>query len=239
MKFGLIGTPISTSLSPKLFSSSYPKHFSNGEEEIWAYDLLEEPTFEASIRRFEEGGYKAINVTAPYKEPAAAYAQIKSPEVERIGAANILVRTERGIEAHNSDYLGLRLLMADIPAGTKTLVVGYGGAAKAVVAAARDCGLDVVICNRTVSRPEVRPLSELRALAADAQVVIYTLAMAIEGIEAFAGKTVIEANYKTPALREIAGRYISGREWLMAQAQTGYELMSGEKPDIELLRQSI
>lgn len=239
MKFGLIGIPIRTSLSPKLFSSAYPNHFRDGESGRWCYDLLEEETFEASVRRFEEGGYDAINVTAPYKEPAAAYAHIKAPEVIRIGAANILVRTVNGIEAHNSDYLGLRLLLAGISEGTRTLVVGYGGAAKAAVAAAADSGLDVVICNRTIARDGIRPLSELPTLAAESEVIIYTLAMAVDGIEACKGKTVIEANYKTPALNEIAGRYISGKEWLIAQARTGYELMSGEKPDTELLKHSI
>ncbi|MBR1959386.1 MAG: hypothetical protein IKA34_02310, partial [Bacteroidales bacterium] len=71
MKFGLIGHPIAHSLSPALFKAGYDSRY--------PYQLIEGADFEDSYRRFLEG-YDGINVTAPFKEPAFAKADILSPE---------------------------------------------------------------------------------------------------------------------------------------------------------------
>ncbi|MBP1588501.1 MAG: hypothetical protein ILO53_08915, partial [Clostridia bacterium] len=63
-----------------------------------------------------------------------------------------------------------------------------------------------------------------------ADVVIYTLPRAVEGIDRIDCAHLLEANYKDPCL---AGRpgYIPGSAWLLMQAVTGYALMTGEAPD--------
>ncbi len=264
-RYGLIGYPIAHSGSPALFRQAY-----GGK---WSYDLIENPSFEEAWQAFLDG-YDAINITAPFKEKAAAKADIQSPEVQSIGAANIAVKTRCGIKVFNSDYLGVRMLLEELGAANGTVengvqeavgeplrvaVVGYGGAGKAAVAAAKDMGLEVQVFNRSDhGLPFVRPLAELPEARAD--LLIYSLPMLVPEMNTWLEKmeqgTVpsprycIEANYRDPVLKPYsqshssvspesgsrtsilpaAVSYIPGERWLMAQAVTGYELLTGEKP---------
>ena len=97
-RFGLIGYPASHSLSPSLFRAAY------GEK--YAYDIIENPDFDAAYGKFL-GEYDGVNVTAPFKELAAARADILSPECRRTGAANLLVKSPDGIKAFNTDCFGV------------------------------------------------------------------------------------------------------------------------------------
>ena len=208
-KFGLIGHPIAHSLSPALFTAAYGGRY--------AYDLIETPDFDEAWRRFL-AGYRAINVTAPFKGDAFARVDWRSPECERAGATNLVVKTPEGTKAYNSDYRGVKALLA--PLGCRSVaVVGYGGAGKAALAAAEDLGLDT----RLYRHAEV-------AGGVQADVVVYTLPRAVEGIDRIDCAHLLEANYKDPCL---AGRpgYIPGSAWLLMQAVTGYALMTGEEPD--------
>lgn len=103
-EFGLIGDPISHSASPRLFSTAY-----NGR---YGYDLIEGKYFEESYSRFLRS-YKAINVTAPFKEAAYEKADIVSGPCSLIGAANILVKTDKGVACHNSDFTGIIIALAE------------------------------------------------------------------------------------------------------------------------------
>ncbi len=208
-KFGLIGHPIAHSLSPALFTAAYGGRY--------VYDLIETPDFDEAWRRFL-AGYRAINVTAPFKGDAFARVDWRSPECERAGATNLVVKTPEGTKAYNSDYRGVKALLA--PLGCRSAaVVGYGGAGKAALAAAEDLGLDT----RLYRHAEV-------AGGVQADVIIYTLPRAVEGIDRLDCAHLLEANYKDPCL---AGRpgYIPGSSWLLMQAVTGYALMTGEEPD--------
>ena len=119
-RFGLIGHPIAHSLSPALFTAAYGGKY--------AYDLIETPDFDEAWRRFL-AGYKAINVTAPFKGDAFARVDWKSPECGRVGATNLVVKTPDGTKAYNSDYRGVKALLE--PLGCRTAaVVGYGGAGR-------------------------------------------------------------------------------------------------------------
>ena len=101
-------------------------------------------------------------------------------------------------------------------------------AAEAAQAAAADCGFDVKVYHHDEVGQGVT-----------ADLIIYTLPSAVEGIEKFRCNCLIEANYRNPSFcegmvdglnGEKAG-YVSGKDWLLAQAQCGYELMTGEKLD--------
>ena len=102
--FGLIGHPIEHSQSPKLFETAY-----HGK---YGYDLIKGQYFEESYSKFLKG-YKAVNVTAPFKEKAYEKADIVSGPVALTGAANILVKTPEGVSAHNSDFTGVILTVAE------------------------------------------------------------------------------------------------------------------------------
>ena len=261
-RYGLIGYPIAHSGSPALFRQAY-----GGK---WPYDLIENPSFDEAWQAFLDG-YDAINITAPFKEKAAMRADIQSPEVQSIGAGNIALKTRCGVKVFNSDYLGVRMLLeelggtaesdvrAAVGAPLRVVVIGYGGAGKAAVAAARDAGMEVAVFNRSDHGLSfIHPLAELPE--ADADIILYSLPMLVPEMSAWMGRVragevpcpryCIEANYRDPVLAPYSEShssvspesdsrtsllpadttYIPGERWLMAQAVTGYELLTGEKP---------
>ncbi|MBO4427853.1 MAG: hypothetical protein J5771_05180 [Bacteroidales bacterium] len=104
-RFGLIGHPLAGSGSPALFAKAYGGR--------WPYDLIEGADFEASWQKFLDG-YRAINITAPFKE--LAFAKVGGgvdPSCKEIGAINIAVKTPDGIRGYNSDFLGVRKVLLD------------------------------------------------------------------------------------------------------------------------------
>ena len=239
-KFGLIGRPIAHSLSPALFKAAYDGKY--------AYDLIEGGDFETSYRRFIEE-YDAINVTAPFKEAAFAKADILSEECASTGATNLLVKTPEGIKAYNSDFLGVRMWLSEVTEdlkGVKILIVGLGGAGKAAAAAAESLGMDVIRMNRTVRDSQTHPLDDFRKCFRKANIIIYNIPAAIPELKELTDsdfnedkpKLILEANYKDPSLRETMESfgskavYTGGETWLLYQAMTGYEILTGEKPDL-------
>ena len=245
-RFGLIGHPIAHSLSPALFKAGY--------EGRYPYELIEGENFEESYRKFLEE-YDGINVTAPFKELAFAKADILSSECESVGATNLLVKTPQGVKAFNSDFLGVRMWLEEVAAEVLTekksvLIVGLGGAGKAAAAAAESLGMKVVRMNRTVRDEKTRPLDDFKECFREADIIIYNIPTAIQALNELTDKDftpgkpkfILEANYKDPSFgKEILAkmqtanplaRYTGGKTWLLYQAVTGYEIFTGEKPDL-------
>ena len=222
-EFGLIGYHAAGSLSPALFRAAYGGR--------WPYEIIEEEDFDKAFKRFIEGDFRAVNVTAPHKKSAADAADRRSPEVGCIGAANILVKGQDGlVEAYNSDCSAVRLLVEDLPDVTTAVVVGLGGAGRAALYACTQCGYKTSFLHHD-------ELSD--GLCAD--LVIYTLPCAVPGTADITCRYLLEANYLSPACSALPGidHYIGGRRWLLAQAITGYPLMTGEEPDADAMMAAI
>lgn len=247
LKFGLIGHPIGHSLSPALFKAGYDGKYT--------YDLIETHDFEEAYQRFTDG-YDGINVTAPFKEQALSKADIISEECVLTGAANILVKTPEGIAAYNSDFRGLRSLLSGMNIKS-VLIAGYGGAGKAARAASESLGFDTVVLNRTAYNPDIMPLGNFMEQFLKADITIYNLPVRIPEIDKLtqddiAGcgpKIILEANYRKPSFDKTTIEnwkrinpeieYIDGRSWLLAQAVTGYELFTGEVPNVEAMSEEL
>ena len=245
MKFGLIGYPIAHSMSPAIFKAGYDGKY--------PYDLIEEQDFEKAYQRFLTE-YDGINVTAPFKETALHKADIVSEECRIIGATNLLVKSPEGVTAYNSDYRGLVLLLETLRPEDRghyrALIVGMGGAGKAAAAAARTLGYETILMNRTQFNPDIMSLSAFREEFRKADIIIYNLPVAIPQLEELTEedftsarpKILLEANYRNPSFSKAmidkamnaspAFRYIKGEAWLLYQAVAGYELFTGEKPDL-------
>lgn len=149
--FGLLGRRLGHSWSPRI-------HTSLGSA---PYALFErEPDeVEPFVR---EGAWQGLNVTIPYKRDAARLADERSVRVERLGAANTLVRRPDGtIYAENTDVLGFSLMLQrfcerrlgtsaeHLLSGRSALVLGSGGASAAVRAALEDAGARVSVISRS------------------------------------------------------------------------------------------
>lgn len=203
-KFGLIGYPIAHSQSPALFRAAYGG--------AYPYELIEEADFDTAYQRFLSD-YEGINVTTPFKEPAYCRADILSEEVMLIRAANLLVKTDEGVKAYNSDYLAVKKWLtetiAKFPAGNKpcVLIAGCGGAGKAAAIASGSLGLHTTLTNRTKEKAleiianiqkassegftdiseelfEFQPITDFAGLFSEADIVIYTLPVPIKELSA-------------------------------------------------------
>ncbi|MBR2063100.1 MAG: hypothetical protein IJ971_00210 [Bacteroidales bacterium] len=132
----------------------------------------------------------------------------------------------------------------------KVLIVGLGGAGKAAAAAADSLGMEVVRMNRTIRDDSMRPLSDFVRCFREADIVIYNIPSAIPGLNDLTDndfnpgkpKFIMEANYKDPSFDETLRKrmkkanpmaeYTGGRTWLLYQALTGYQIFTGETPDL-------
>jgi len=161
---------------------------------------------------FISGGYQAVNVTAPFKEAAFLRADFPSEVVRRVRAANILIQRDEGVFAFNSDYLGVKKLIGALEGVQTVAVIGLGGAGRAALASSEDLGFET----SSYHHDEI-------AAGVSADLIIYTLPRACEGCKKLKCEYLLEANYLNPCLEGHEG-YISGREWLRCQAETGFPL---------------
>ena len=139
----------------------------------------------------------------------------------------------------------------DIEEKTTVLIVGMGGAGKAAAEAARSLGCEVILMNRTQYSDEIRPLGEFKEAFKVADIVIYNLPVRLPELDTISKedfiegkpKNILEANYRNPSfdkdlIQKLEGmhpqiRYTGGETWLLLQALTGYEIFTGQKPDLE------
>ena len=131
-RLAVIGHPVAHSRSPAMQNAALAA-LGLGEE--WSYEAIDvaPEDFEERLRGMAAEGFLGVNVTVPHKQAALALADVPSEVAQEIGAANTLVFAEGEIQAHNTDGAGLLAALPGPPLDSRTLVLGAGGAARAVV----------------------------------------------------------------------------------------------------------
>ena len=145
--FGLVGRKLSHSYSPQI-------HRQIGEAAGRTYDYLLFEKEPEELEAFIKGGeWEGLNVTVPYKEAVIPFLDELSEEAAAVGAVNTIVRKDGRLIGYNTDYYGfMHTLDANHVqvGGAKCLVLGSGGASKAVCAVLRDMGAgQVVVMSRS------------------------------------------------------------------------------------------
>lgn len=152
---GLIGDPVEHTKSPAIHNFIAQKL--NDNVVYVPFHVKGEGLADAVAGAYDLG-ILGMNVTVPHKQSVMREACDVDTAALEIGAVNTLVRTENGYKGYNTDYLGfireLRAVSAD-PAGSDVIVLGAGGAAKAVVYALEKLGAaHLYILNRSRQRAE-------------------------------------------------------------------------------------
>ncbi len=155
---GVVGTPIAHSKSPLLHRHWLETYGLKGfyvPMEVATGDL------ELVLRTLPKAGFVGVNVTIPHKETVLKIADDVSERASRIGAANTIVyRGDGTIQADNTDGYGfLQNLQEGAPDWRANerpaLILGAGGAARAVIVALLDAGVpEIMLTNRTRARAE-------------------------------------------------------------------------------------
>jgi shikimate dehydrogenase len=126
-----------------------------GMDADWSYEAIEVSPdgFEERVRAMPAEGFVGANVTVPHKGAALSVADELTETAREIGAANTLVFEDgEVVRAHNTDAEGFLRALPASPAGARALVLGAGGAARAVVWALARAGVEVDVWNRTELR---------------------------------------------------------------------------------------
>jgi shikimate dehydrogenase len=137
----VIGHPVAHSRSPALFAA-----FARATGIALRYEAVDVPPeqLDAMLRRWRaDRTFVGCNVTLPHKERALALADRVEPAAQDCGAANVLTRDGTALVAGNTDVAGIEAALGQhgvMLAGSRVTILGAGGAARAVAAAARDNG---------------------------------------------------------------------------------------------------
>lgn len=190
--FGVFGDPIAHSLSPIMHNSAFS---AIGMDCIYHAFKVRPDKLEKAILGAEAMGFGGLNLTVPLKEVAVKLDCIKlDPLAERIGAVNTIVFGETGeIKGYNTDGLGAKQALREAAVeirGSKIVVAGAGGAARAIAFQLAADSAEIIVINRTEGRAielaqdisaaalpgkvEGRGLSGLKTLLQDADVLINT-----------------------------------------------------------------
>ncbi len=152
---GVIGDPVEHSRSPQMHNAAFAKA---GLDYVYVPFHVRPTDLADAIAGFKAINVVGINVTLPHKQAVISYLTSISREAELIGAVNTLTFTDEGIHGDNTDAPGvLRALEENrnmsVPVGKNVVVLGAGGAARAVVVALALVGVaSITIANRTVEK---------------------------------------------------------------------------------------
>lgn len=146
--YGLIGFPLGHSFSSRFFTEKFEKEHIDAEYLNFEIDDILEIR---QVILFNQH-LKGLNVTIPYKEKVIPFLDVIAPEAEQIGAVNV-IRVERKpgdmyffrLIGYNTDYIGFKASLTPLLQETmhrKALILGTGGASKAVAQALTDLGIE-------------------------------------------------------------------------------------------------
>ena len=151
-KFGLIGKNISYSFSPKYFTEKFSK-LGLTNFKYFNFDIPEIEEF-PFILYHKEHEFKGLNVTIPYKESIMRYLNEIDDEAKEIGAVNtIKITDDNRLIGYNTDVYGFQKSIEPFITSNhkKALILGTGGASKAIAFAFKKMGIEFKFVSRKVS----------------------------------------------------------------------------------------
>lgn len=146
-KFGLIGYPLGHSFSKKYFSEKFEKE----QIEDCQYELYEIPQAGELKKILQDNPeLEGINVTIPYKQDVIGMMDDLDEACAEIGAVNCIQLKNGRLKGYNTDYIGFRDSLTNwLGKAPNALVLGTGGASKAVKHAFKDLGVEFLAVSRT------------------------------------------------------------------------------------------
>ncbi len=171
--YGVVGHPIGHSLSPTMQNAAFSASGLNA-----IYLAFETRDIEGCLKGVRALGLRGMSVTLPHKSAVIPLLDKVDGLAKRIGAVNTIVNDEGGLTGYNTDAVGaLNTLAKKTELSGKTcLIIGAGGAARAIGFILKENGVEVEVANRSVERGRALalslacpfiPLDELEETAAD------------------------------------------------------------------------
>ncbi|MBU0480583.1 MAG: shikimate dehydrogenase [Proteobacteria bacterium] len=253
--YGIMGFPVSHTLSPAMHNRAFAER---GLNNVYVPFAVEDVA--GALQGFRVLGIRGLSVTVPYKEQVIPFLDEIDPVAARIGAVNTLVVDGKKIRGLNTDWLGAnRALGEALPlAGSRVLILGAGGSARAIGFGLLEAGAGIVVASRTPERGqrlavdlgcEWCSLEAAGAVEADALVNATSVGMApgAEKTPMVAGSLknfpvvmdIVYSPIETRLLKEATAagcRVINGLEMLLYQGAAQFEIWTGREAPLEIMR---
>ncbi len=257
---GVVGWPVEHSLSPRLHGY-WLEHY--GIDGAYVPLAVRPEAFARALRGLADLGFQGVNVTLPHKEAALEACDEVDGLAQRIGAVNTVTLADGRLVGSNSDAFGfMENLRQALPGWAATaapaVVLGAGGAARAVAAALLEAGApEIRLANRTAARAEalaaalggplrVIPWEHRAAALEGAGLLVNTTTLGMHGqamldidlahLPPEAPVTdIVYVPLETPLLGAARARgnpAVDGLGMLLHQARPGFEAWFGVRPEV-------
>jgi shikimate dehydrogenase len=266
---GIIGNPLGHTLSPIMHNAAFKEL---GVNYVYLSFEIHENELKNNLDLLKEKGFRGLSVTHPFKIKVMNYLDDIDEEAKEIGAVNTIVNDVGKLKGYNTDSFGaleaMRRNGVDIEkGGKKFLILGAGGAARALTVPLVKRGNEVMIVNRTHQRGEelaqmLKKFGKAEALTLDEIDVV------MDGVEILINCTpvgmkdgpegsplptklirkdiiVFDMVYSpkdTPLLlaaKELGAKVIYGYEMFIHQGAKAFELWTGESAPAEVMRKIV
>lgn len=172
--FGLVGRNIGYSFSKKYFTEKFQKQeLKNFHYENFDMQSIEElPVVIGNTK-----GLRGLNVTIPYKEEVIPLLSKLSKTARIIGAVNTIAITKKGLKGYNTDHYGFKKALKPLlkEHHQRALILGTGGASKAVAYALRSLQIDYDFVSRNATTDTIYSYDQLdEAIFGEYQIIINT-----------------------------------------------------------------
>ena len=258
---GVLGWPLEHTLSPVLHAAAFRQM---GLDWVYLAWPVEPEDLGDAIAGLRALGALGANVTMPHKETVMGFLDELSGDARTVGAVNTVQRIGRRLVGHNTDVDGFRHFLegdAGLDAsGMRVLVLGAGGAARAVVRALDGLGAaELAVAARNVDkgsklvelagRAQGKALSweDATATAADYDMVVNATPVGtgdgdpLPNVEWRSGHVVVDLVYEPPSTNLVERARAGGaRAWggigmLVHQAAAAFQIWTGQDPPLETM----
>jgi len=256
--YGIIGNPVRHSLSPLLHNRAFRRMGVNA-----LYLAFEVIDLKDALRGIKGLGIRGVSVTIPFKTEVVSLLDEVEETARKIGAVNTILNREGRLIGYNTDWHGaMEALEQRVNlSGKKVLLLGAGGAARAIGFGLREKGSQVVIVNRSTDK--AKKLAEelgfvyqpwLSVGTLDPEVIINATSVGMYPDDQESpfpkeilkeGMTVMDIVYRplrTRLLQEAQERgclTIDGLEMLARQGARQFEIWTGKRPDVKKIKENL
>lgn len=256
--YGIMGNPVSHSLSPAMHNAAF-QHL--GLNKVYVPFATQDVA--AAINGFRALGVRGVSVTIPHKQAVIPELDAIDPVAAKIGAVNTLVINGASVHGCNTDWLGANAALRQLTTlkGKKVLLLGAGGSARAIGFGLLEEGASLTLASRTPTSGQALaaalgcpwlPLAVSADCQADILINATSLGMGVNREQSPVASQnlahfgvvmdIVYAPLETRLLREAkaAGcQTINGLAMLLYQGVAQFELWTGLDAPVEVMRQQL